>query len=67
MKFLTYNPEQIELLPPRVREVLGEGHLCFFLRRVVAGRDLRAFERDYGEEGRPGYHPALRVAVWLYA
>jgi transposase/IS5 family transposase len=67
MKFLTYNPDQIELLPPRVREVLGEGHLCFFLRRVVAGRDLRSFEQDYEEEGRPGYHPALLVSVWLYA
>src|SRR6266478_7021485 len=28
--FLEYNPEQAYLLPPTVREVLGEGHLCFF-------------------------------------
>ena len=67
MKFLTYNPDQVELLPPRVREVLGEGHLCFFLRRVVERLDLRAIEQAYEEEGRPGYHPALLVSVWLYA
>jgi len=67
MKFLTYNPDQIELLPPRVRDVLGEGHLCFFLRRVVERLDLRALEQAYSEEGQPGYHPALLVAVWLYA
>jgi hypothetical protein len=30
--FLDYNPEQAYLLPPTVREVLGEGHLCFFAR-----------------------------------
>src|SRR3970282_1793853 len=67
MKFLPYNPDQVELLPPRVREVLGEGHLCFFLRRMVERLDLGAIEQAYEEEGRPGYHPALLVSVWLYA
>lgn len=67
MKFLPYSPDQIELLPPRVREVLGEGHLCFFLRRVVERLDLGALEQAYSEEGQPGYHPALLVSVWLYA
>ena len=30
MKFLPYNPEQAYLLPPRVADVLGKEHLCFF-------------------------------------
>lgn len=67
MKFLPYSPDQVELLPPRVHEVLGEGHLCFFLRRVVEHLDLRPIEQAYSEEGQPGYHPALLVGVWLYA
>lgn len=67
MKFLTYNPDQIELLPPSVHEVLGEDHLCFFLRRVVERLDLSAIEQVYSEEGQPGYHPALLVSVFLYA
>jgi len=29
--------------------------------------DLSAFERGYGEEGHPAYHPALMLKVWLYA
>src|SRR5438874_6747427 len=66
MKFLSYSPDQIELLPPSVREVLGEGHLCFFVRRMVERLDLSAIEQAYSEEGQPGYHPAL-LAVWLYA
>jgi hypothetical protein len=33
--FLEYNPEQAYLLPPSVRDVLGEEHLCFFLHRAV--------------------------------
>ena len=67
MRFLPYSPDQAYLVPPSVREVLGEEHLCFFLRRVVERLDLRAMEQSYDEEGRPGYHPALLVSVWLYA
>ena len=47
-KFLDYNPDQAYLLPPSVRDVLGEGHLCFFLRRVVAKLNLNAFRDEYG-------------------
>src|SRR3990170_5870263 len=67
MKFLTYNPEQAYLLPPSVRDVLGENHVCFFLHQAVERLDLSAFERGYVEEGRPAYHPALLLKVWLYA
>src|SRR6266704_7107060 len=39
--FLEYNPEQAYLLPPTVREVLGEGHLCFFVHGAVEKLDLQ--------------------------
>ncbi len=67
MKFLPYSPDQSELLPPSVREVLGKDHLCFLVRRVVERLDLSGIEQAYSEEGQPGYHPALLVSVWLYA
>jgi transposase len=66
-KFLDYNPDQAYLLPPSVRDVLGSGHLCFFLRRVVAKLNLRAFREEYGEEGGPAYAPEMLISVWLYA
>lgn len=65
--FLEYNPEQAYLLPPTVRDVLGEEHLCFFVHRAVEKLDLREFEESYSEEGHPAYHPALLLKVWLYA
>ena len=65
--FYDYSPEQGYLLPPNVREVLGEEHLCFFIHRAVEKLNLSKFEAHYGEEGHPGYHPALMVKVWLYA
>src|SRR5260370_26765832 len=65
--FLEYNPEQAYLLPPTVREVLGEGHLCFFVHGAVEKLDLQEFEAGYSDEGHPAYHPALLLKVWLYA
>lgn len=67
MRFLPYSPDQAYLLPPSVPEVLGEDHLCFFVRQVVAHLDLSEFERLYSEEGAEAYCPALMISVWLYA
>ena len=65
-KFLDYNPDQAYLLPLSVRDVLGAGHLCFFLRRVVAKSNLSAFRDEYGAEGGPAYAPEMLASVWLY-
>lgn len=67
MKFLPYDPEQAYLLPPSVKDVLGEDHLCFFLHRMVEKLDLRGLAEDYAEEGRAAYAPAMMVKLWLYA
>jgi transposase len=66
-KFLDYNPDQAYLLPPSVRAVLGSGHLCFFVRRVVAKLNLEALRNEYGVEGGPAYAPEMLASVWLYA
>src|SRR2546422_766663 len=52
-KFLDYNPEQVYLLPPSVRDVLGENHVCFFLHQAVEALELSAFEQGYADDGRP--------------
>jgi transposase len=65
--FYEYNPEQAYLLPPSVKEVLGENHLCFFVHRAVERLDLREFEAVYSGEGQRAYHPAMQLKVWLYA
>jgi transposase len=67
MKFLPYEPDQAWLLPPSVKDVLGEDHLCFFVHQVVERLDLSAFAAEYGEEGQRPYAPAMMVKVWLYA
>src|SRR6202158_1842282 len=66
-RFLPYSPDQAYLLPPNVKDVLGENHIAFLLHRVVERLDLREFEQAYSEEGGALYAPELMLKVWLYA
>jgi transposase len=66
-RYLPYSPDQAELLPPSVRDVLGADHLCFFVHGIVERLDLSRFHASYGEEGGALYHPSLMLKVWLYA
>lgn len=45
MKYLTCSPEPAYLLPPSVREVLGDDPVCFFLHRAVEQLDRSGFEQ----------------------
>lgn len=63
-----YLPEQGELLPHHVKDVLPEKHLCFLVHEVVERLDVAAFEAAYGEAGGESpYHPRMMLKVWLYA
>jgi transposase len=64
---VTYNPDQTLLLPPSVREELGEQHMAVFLHGLVERLDLHRFEAEHAEAGRPSYPPQLLLKVWLYA
>jgi hypothetical protein len=48
-RFRLYSPEQAYLLPPSVRDELGEDHLCFFVRSVVERLDLSVFKLESTE------------------
>jgi transposase len=66
-RFKSYSPDQAYLLPPSVRDELGQNHLCFFVRGVVERLDLSVFEESYSAEGGELYAPQLMLGVWLYA
>jgi transposase len=66
-RYVIYNPDQEWLLPPSVRGELGEGHLAVFVHQLVERLDLKQFEDEHMESGRPSYPPQLLLKVWLYA
>ena len=66
-KYVSYAPDQDWLLPPRISDELGEGHLVFFIHKLVEKLGLSAFETDYCDDGRPAYPPSMMLKIWLYA
>ena len=69
-QFKTYNPEQIFLLPPSLKEWLPEDHLVYFVSDVVDQLDLSGIMRTYdrgSSRGQPAYHPAMMVKLLFYA
>ena len=67
--FRPWNPKQKWLLPPEITEFIPEGHASHFVRDLVVEQlDLAAILDTYEEErGFPPFHPAMMVALLLYA
>ena len=67
--FRPYEPRQSFLLPPSPTEWLPEDHLAYFVLDVVRQLDLSGIVAHYEREGRgyPPYHPAMMVALLVYA
>jgi transposase len=67
--FLTFDRDQVLLLPPDLRDWLPEGHLVWFVLAVVEEMDLYAFYRSYRHDGhgRAAHDPQMMVALLLYA
>src|ERR1700756_4674200 len=66
-RYLPYCPDQGHLVPPRVDEVLGADHLCFFVHHVVERLGLGRFEEGYSAAGGAVGHPSLRLKGGLSA
>ena len=65
-----YEPDQILLLPPSVKDWLPTGHLAHFISELVdESLDLSAITKVYEREerGYPPYHPVMMTKVLLYA
>jgi transposase len=62
-----YSPDQAELLPAHVKDVLGADHLCFVVHEVVEACDLSAFENQEEDVGgQRAYDPRMMLKIWLY-
>jgi transposase len=69
MNYKTYDPDQLFLLPPSLKEWLPENHLAYFVSEVVDELDLSDIEQTYSTrlQGQPAYHPAMMVKLLFYA
>jgi transposase len=69
VNYKTYDPDQLFLLPPSLKEWLPENHLAYFVSDVVDELDLGEIEQTYSTrlQGQPPYHPAMMVKLLFYA
>ncbi len=67
--FRAWDVDQAWLLPPSVHDFVPAAHPAHLVRDVVReSLDLSAILSVYGEQrGQPPYHPAMMVALLLYA
>jgi transposase len=67
--FRAWDVDQVWLLPPSVHDFVPAGHPAHLVRELVRTElDLAAIVADYDEaRGQPPYHPAMMVALLLYA
>ena len=66
--FRPYDPDQLLLLPPSLREWLPEGHLAHHVSDLVDGLDLSALYAPYAGDGRrrSPYEPRMMLKVLIY-
>jgi transposase len=68
--FRAWDVDQVWLLPPSVHDFVPPGHPAHLVRELVRTElDLSAVLAAYEpeERGQPPYHPAMMVALLLYA
>jgi len=67
--FRRYDPDQLFLLPPDMKEWLPEDDLVYFVMDVVGQLDLNPIYRTYNNAkgGQPPYHPEMMSALLIYA
>jgi transposase len=68
--FRAWDVDQVWLLPPSVHDFVPASHPAHLVRELVRSElDLRAIIEPYEREerGQPPYHPAMMVALLLYA
>lgn len=66
--FRPYEPDQMFLMPPSLKEWLPEGHLAYFVMDVIGGLDLSGIFDKYGgpARGTVPYDPRMMVSVLVY-
>ena len=64
--FKPYAPDQLQLLPPSLDELISSDHPVRTVRSVIDSLDLTVLERSYRGGGTSSYHPRMLLKVMVY-
>lgn len=65
MAFYKDLKDQELLLPPNIRDIIPENHICFLVDEIVQKMDLSDYEKQYKRAGHPAYHPKLLLKLLI--
>ena len=63
MTYLISFKGQDWLLPPSIKQMIPENHICFFVEEFVESLDFSKFDMIYDGAGHPAYHPRIIMKV----
>lgn len=63
MAYIKSNRNQNWLLPPNVKDMIPQDHICFLIEDVVDKLDFSKFDIKYSGAGHPAYHPRILCKV----
>lgn len=68
-RYRPYNPDQLYLMPPSLREWVPEGDLAHFISDTIDNLDLWEFKKRYRDDGSgtTPYHPGMMLKVLVYS
>jgi transposase len=66
--YMSYQPEQQQLLPSALQDWLPESHLAYFISETIDQLDLSAFHARYDKGGprNQPFQPAMMTKVLIY-
>ena len=64
--FISYDRTQVFLLPPDLRDWIGDDDLVHFITAAVERVDIGAFKVNWRGHGKAQYHPRMMLALLIY-
>jgi len=65
MSYISSYKNQDWILPPSIKDMIPENHICFFVEEFVDGLDFSDFDLIYEGSGAPAYHPRILMKILL--
>lgn len=65
MVYIESQKGQNWLLPPDIREIIPDDHICYFVEEFVDDMDFSEFDKEVEGAGHPAYHPRILLKVLM--
>ena len=65
MTYISSYKDQNWLLPPSIKQMIPQDHICFFVEEFVESLDFSRFDMINEGPGHPSYHPRILMKILL--